>query len=54
MPKLPIISGKDAIKVFKKLGWEVSRQKGSHIIMTKDGSIYSLSIPNKKTLHQDC
>ena len=50
MPKLPRISGKDAIKVFKKLGWEVSRQRGSHIILTKDGSIYSLSVPNKKTL----
>jgi predicted RNA binding protein YcfA (HicA-like mRNA interferase family) len=55
MPKLPRISGKDAVKVFQKLGWEelgweVSRQRGSHIVMTKDGSIYSLSVPNKKTL----
>ncbi len=50
MPKLPRISGKDAVKVFKKLGWEVSRQRGSHIVMTKEGSIYSLSIPNKNTL----
>ncbi len=50
MPKLPRISGKDAVKAFKKLGWKVSRQRGSHIVMTKDGSIYSLSIPNKRTL----
>ncbi len=50
MPKLPRISGKDAVRVFKKLGWKVSRQRGSHTVMTKDGSIYSLSIPNKKTL----
>ncbi len=50
MPKLPRISGKDAVKAFKKLGWEVSRQRGSHIILTKVNSIYSLSVPNKKTL----
>ncbi|MGK7950137.1 MAG: type II toxin-antitoxin system HicA family toxin [Xenococcaceae cyanobacterium] len=50
MPKLPRVSGKDAVKVFKKLGWEVSRQRGSHIIMTKEGSIYTLSVPNKSIL----
>ena len=50
MPKLPRISGKDAVKVFKKLGWEVSRQRGSHIIMIKEGSIYTLSVPNKSIL----
>lgn len=50
MPKLPKISGKDAVKVFKKLGWDVSRQRGSHIIMTKEGSVYTLSIPNKSIL----
>ncbi|MGB5711229.1 MAG: type II toxin-antitoxin system HicA family toxin [Waterburya sp.] len=48
MPKLPRISEKDAINAFKKLDWEVSRQRGSHIILTKEGSIYSLSVPNKK------
>ena len=50
MPKLPRISGKDAIKAFKKIGWTVARQRGSHIIMTKSGSIYTLSIPNKSIL----
>jgi predicted RNA binding protein YcfA (HicA-like mRNA interferase family) len=50
MPKLPKISGDDAVKVFQKLGWELSRQRGSHMIMTKSGSIYSLSIPKKRVL----
>lgn len=50
MPKLPRISGKDAVKVFKKVGWEVSRQRGSHIIMTKTDSIYTLSVPDKPIL----
>jgi predicted RNA binding protein YcfA (HicA-like mRNA interferase family) len=35
MPKLPIISGKKAVKVFEKLGFKIVRQKGSHIVMRK-------------------
>ncbi len=51
MPKLPRISEKDAINAFKKLDWEVSRQRGeSYYFDKKEGSIYSLSVPNKKTL----
>ncbi len=50
MPKLPRISGKEAVKAFQKIGWELSRQRGSHMIMTKLGSIYTLSIPAKATL----
>lgn len=45
MPQLPQISGAEAVRAFKKLGWELSRQRESHIIMTKPGSIYTLSIP---------
>jgi len=45
MPKLPQVSGKDAVKVFEKAGWNVARQKGSHIVLVRPGSIYSLSIP---------
>lgn len=45
MPKLPLVSGKDAVQVFEKAGWKVARQKGSHMVLVKPGSIYSLSIP---------
>ncbi len=30
----------------EKLGWEVARQRGSHIILTKEGHIATLSVPN--------
>lgn len=33
MPKLPALSGEQAIKCFEKLGYEVKRQKGSHVRM---------------------
>lgn len=48
MPKVPLLKPKEAIKVFEKLGWTVARQKGSHIIMTKQNNIATLSIPNHK------
>ena len=36
MPELPRISGDEAIKVFKKLGFYEARPKGSHVVMRKD------------------
>jgi predicted RNA binding protein YcfA (HicA-like mRNA interferase family) len=30
-PKLPVVSGDDFIKAAKKFGYEVARQKGSHV-----------------------
>jgi len=45
---LPALSGKEVVKTFENLGWQVSRQSGSHIVLTKDGEIASLSVPNHK------
>ena len=35
--KIPSTPAKDIIKVFEKLGFTCSRQKGSHVQMTKPG-----------------
>ncbi len=48
MASLPVISGSDTVKVFERFAWTVARQTSSHIIMTKEGQIASLSIPNHK------
>jgi predicted RNA binding protein YcfA (HicA-like mRNA interferase family) len=48
MASVPVISGSDTVKVFGRFGWSVARQTSSHIIMTKEGEIASLSIPNHK------
>lgn len=29
--KLPVISGEDLIRVLRKFGYEIARQKGSHV-----------------------
>jgi predicted RNA binding protein YcfA (HicA-like mRNA interferase family) len=50
MPGLPVISGKEAVRAFERAGWVMKRQKGSHVIMLKQGSIASLSIPQHKEL----
>lgn len=50
MPKLPVVSGKDTGNTFMKAGWYISRQRGSHVILTKDGSINTLSVPLHQTL----
>jgi predicted RNA binding protein YcfA (HicA-like mRNA interferase family) len=48
MPALPVLSGRKTARVFEKLGWQIARQRGSHIIMVKDGEIVTLSIPDHK------
>ena len=33
MIKLPVISGREAVKAFQRLGYEIDHQTGSHIIL---------------------
>ncbi len=46
MPMLPLLKPREVVKTFKILGWKVARQRGSHIILTKEGHIATLSVPN--------
>jgi predicted RNA binding protein YcfA (HicA-like mRNA interferase family) len=49
--KLPVISGKEAIRAFEKAGRYIERRaKSRHIIMKKSGVKTTLSIPEHKTL----
>jgi predicted RNA binding protein YcfA (HicA-like mRNA interferase family) len=53
MPKFPIISGKEAIRAFQRIGYVQVRQKGSHVRLihpTKSFLHKPLSIPLHKTL----
>ena len=45
---LPVLSGREVVKTLCKAGWLESRQRGSHIILTKPGHIASLSIPDHR------
>ena len=36
MPKLPRVSGGEAIRVLERLGFKRARQQGSHVVLRKD------------------
>jgi len=48
MASLPVLSGREVVKTFESLGWKVARQSSSHIIMTKEGEMVTLSVPDHK------
>ncbi|HEX7575905.1 MAG TPA: type II toxin-antitoxin system HicA family toxin [Candidatus Methanoperedens sp.] len=50
MSKLPIISGMEAMKAFSRAGWIPHRQVGSHVVLRKEGSKVTLSVPKHKEL----
>lgn len=50
MPRLPVISGAEAVRAFEKAGWRQDRQRGSHVVMLRAGSHVSLSIPQHREL----
>ena len=48
MASLPVLSGQEVVRVFRSFGWSVARQRGSHIVMTKENEIATLSVPDHK------
>jgi predicted RNA binding protein YcfA (HicA-like mRNA interferase family) len=49
---LPVVSGREAIRVFEQLGYAVVRQRGSHIRLrhATDPSRKPLTVPDHRTL----
>ena len=45
MSRLPILSGQEIIKALSKIGYQTSRQRGSHIRLSCSGR-KSVSVPN--------
>ena len=37
MPKLPVLSGQEIVKVLERAGFEQVRQRGSHVVMRRAG-----------------
>ena len=48
MAVLPTLSRKQTVRVFEADGWRMVRQRGSHMILAKDGSMATLSVPDHK------
>lgn len=51
-PKLPVVSGQEAIRVFQRLGYVVVRQHGSHIRLRHptDPAKTPLTVPDHRSL----
>lgn len=47
---LKLCSGADAVRKFRRAGWTIARQEGSHVMLTKPGYLYTLSVPQHKEL----
>ncbi len=39
MSKLPLLSWREVVKALEKAGFQIARQKGSHLILVKDECI---------------
>ena len=50
MPSLPVLSGRDVVRVFERFGWHIARQRGSHIILVKLDHIATLAVPDHKEI----
>ena len=52
MPKLPVVSGDQLIKFLTSLGYEIVRQKGSHVRLRKvtNAGEHNITIPRHPTI----
>jgi predicted RNA binding protein YcfA (HicA-like mRNA interferase family) len=48
MATLPALSGRDVVKAFAQNGWQMIRQRGSHMILIKSGGMVTLSVPDHR------
>ena len=48
MGSLPLLSGQNVVKAFAGDGWQMVRQRGSHMILVKSGHIATLSVPDHR------
>jgi len=48
MPALPVLSGREVVRVFGRAGWQLARQRGSHMILVRGGSMVTLSVPDHR------
>jgi len=46
--RVPVISDRDAVRVFELFGWQFARQSSSHIILVKDGELVTFSVPDHR------
>lgn len=50
MSKLPVISGQQLVKALGKVGFQIDRRKGSHMMLYRADPPTTLSVPDHREL----
>ncbi len=52
MSKLPVVSGKNLIKLLTRLDYEIIRQRGSHVRLRKSTTVgeHKITVPDHKEI----
>lgn len=50
MSKLPLVSSRECIRALEKIGFEVERQRGSHIILYRADPYAKVVVPERREL----
>ena len=51
MVKLPVVSGRDAVRALERVGYRLDHQRGSHLILRHEKPPYRrLSVPDHREL----
>ncbi len=53
MTKLPSVSGKKCVKILQKFGFEVYRQRGSHVTLVRKDPPNQTTVPMHKELDRE-
>ncbi len=43
--RLPAVRPREVVRALERAGWEVHRQRGSHLSMKKEGSRFLVTVP---------
>ncbi len=46
MAQLPVVSGRQVIRALEKAGFNIKRQRGSHVALGKPGYPHTISVPD--------
>ena len=46
--RLPVLNGRNVVRIFGEFGWQLARQSASHMVLTKAGDMVSLCVPDHK------
>jgi predicted RNA binding protein YcfA (HicA-like mRNA interferase family) len=46
MTRLPVVGGRECIRALQRAGFEIDRQKGSHVTLIRDTPFAHVTVPN--------